>query len=238
MRVEQIGDATLYLGDCRDILPTLPKVNATFADPPYGINYRGSATIWVKDAEHMYESFDDTPENVETVCVPSVVTCINMSDCVALTPGIRCARLYPMPVAEGVIWYPAGANSGPFGFVTHQPIYYYGACPYLRTGKGRRPTGFEAFDAAEKNGHPCPKPIRQMHWLVTRISFHGHTVLDPFMGSGTTGVACAQLGRKFIGIEREPKYFDIACRRIEQAYAQGRLFDEPAPNPTQEALAL
>lgn len=67
-----------------------------------------------------------------------------------------------------------------------------------------------------------------MRWLVNRVSLAGESVLDPFMGSGTTGVACAQLDRKFIGIEIEPKYFDIACRRIEQAYAQGKLF-EPAP---------
>ena len=72
-----------------------------------------------------------------------------------------------------------------------------------------------------------------MLWLVERTSRAGETILDPFMGSGTTGVACAKLGRRFIGIEIEPRYFDIACRRIEEAYRQPRLFAEPAPKPKQ-----
>ncbi len=77
---------------------------------------------------------------------------------------------------------------------------------------------------ADKNDHPCPKPLSWMEWLCDRASLPGDTIADPFMGSGTTGVACANLERKFIGIEIEPKYFDIACERIEAAYAQGRLF--------------
>lgn len=79
---------------------------------------------------------------------------------------------------------------------------------------------------AERVGHPTQKPLAVMRWTLAELGLCG-TVIDPFMGSGTTGVACAQLGRKFIGIEIEPKYFDIACRRIEQAYAQGKLFMPP-----------
>ena len=78
----------------------------------------------------------------------------------------------------------------------------------------------------DDNGHPCPKPERYANWLVDRGAAQGETVCDPFMGSGTTGVACVKLGRKFIGIEKDSKYFDIACRRIDQAYAQPRLFDD------------
>ena len=74
-----------------------------------------------------------------------------------------------------------------------------------------------------KGNHPCPKPESFMRWMVGKASLPDETVLDPFMGSGTTGVACMNLGRSFIGIEREPKYFDIACRRIEDAQRQGRL---------------
>ena len=77
-----------------------------------------------------------------------------------------------------------------------------------------------------------------MKWLVSLASDIRETILDPFMGSGTTGVACIKLGRKFIGIEIEPKYFDIACRRIEEAWNQPRLFEEPRPKITQEALDL
>ena len=94
---------------------------------------------------------------------------------------------------------------------------------------------FSSVEPAEKNGHPCPKPIRQVIWMVNRMTRNkDDSILDPFMGSGTTGVAAIQLGRKFIGIEREPKYFDIACRRIEQAYKQRPLFEaEPQRQPEQ-----
>jgi site-specific DNA-methyltransferase (adenine-specific)/modification methylase len=229
-RVE-IGDAVLYLGDCMDILPTPPKVDAVITDPPYGVNYQGSTTRHTETSGKGYESFEDTPENIAREIVPRIVYAMTLATRSAFTPGINCARLYPEPSAEGVIWYPSGANSGPWGFVTHQPIFYYGKCPYLQTGKGRRPTGFSTTESAEKNGHPCPKPIGQMKWIVMRASLPLETILDPFMGSGTTGVAAIQLGRKFIGIEREPKYFDIACQRIEQAVAQGQLF---APEPVKQ----
>ena len=75
-----------------------------------------------------------------------------------------------------------------------------------------------------------------MRQLVVWYSEESQTILDPFMGSGTTGVACAKLGRKFIGIELEPKYFDIACKRIEDAYAQGDMFISPPPKAVQEAM--
>ena len=84
--------------------------------------------------------------------------------------------------------------------------------------------------------HPNEKPIEVVEQLVVTHSNASDLILDPFMGSGTTGVACARLGRRFIGIEIEPRYFDIACRRIEEAYRQPRLFAEPAPRAVQEAL--
>lgn len=84
--------------------------------------------------------------------------------------------------------------------------------------------------------HPNEKPIELIERLVSIHTSEADTVCDPFMGSGTTGVACAKLGRKFIGIELEPKYFDIACRRIDEAYKQPRLFAEPAPKPVQTNL--
>jgi site-specific DNA-methyltransferase (adenine-specific) len=224
MRKEIIGNAELYLGDSRAILRTIEYIDAVVADPPYGVKFKGSVTKHTTDSQNSYLSFEDTPENIESVCVPIVMRCIDIANRVALTPGIKYAHLYPRPDGEGVFWYPSGANTGPWGFITHQPIFYYGKCPYLSAGKGSRPTGFSSTEAAEKNGHPCPKPIGQMMWLVNRVSLPDEVVLDPFMGSGTTGVACMNLGRKFIGIEIEPKYFDIACRRIEQAQAQMRLF--------------
>ena len=91
---------------------------------------------------------------------------------------------------------------------------------------------------SEKNGHPCPKPLGFMERLIERATLDGETVLDPFMGSGTTGVACARLGRRFIGVEIEPRYFDIACRRIEDAQRQGDMFrPQPAAKAQQLTLA-
>ena len=83
--------------------------------------------------------------------------------------------------------------------------------------------------------HPTQKPVALMRWCIEFFPLAG-TILDPFMGSGTTGVACAKLGRKFIGIEIEPKYFDIACKRIEEAYRQPDLFIEPPAKAMQETL--
>ena len=88
----------------------------------------------------------------------------------------------------------------------------------------------------ERVAHPTQKPLALMRWCVERANSKDETILDPFMGSGTTGVAAIQLGRKFIGIERDPDYFDIACKRIEQAHAQGQLFAPERPKQEQEAL--
>lgn len=231
-----IGNATLYLGDCREILPALGKVNAVVTDPPYGVGFKGSATKWSGKHGESYAQFNDTRENVRNICVPVITSALDMADCCVVTPGIAAMFDYPEPRAVGWIYYPSGANSGPWGFVCGQPIFYYGKDPYLAKRLGSRPNCFASTEAAEENGHPCPKPIKQMEWLVSRAALAGDTVLDPFMGSGTTGVACAKLGRKFIGIELELKYFDIACKRIDDAYKQPRLFAEPAQKPKQESF--
>lgn len=99
-----------------------------------------------------------------------------------------------------------------------------------------------ACDKVGENGglgeHPTQKPIRLMAWSIGQIKTSPKLILDPFMGSGTTGVAALQLGRKFIGIEIEEKYFDIACRRVDAASRQGRLFDEPAERGEQLGIGL
>jgi DNA modification methylase len=227
MRVEQIGLATLYCGDSRELIPTLAGVDVVITDPPYGVNYNGSATKHTRDVGG-YASFDDTPENVRALIVPIVAECVTRFERVCLTPGSRCMFMYPEPRAVGAIHYPSGANAGPWGFICSQPIFYYGKCPYLAKQLGSRPNGFATTEPAEKNGHPCPKPVGQMKWLVNRASLEGETVFDPFLGSGTTGVACVTMGRSFIGCEIEPAYFEIACRRIEDAQRQGSLFGAAA----------
>ena len=95
--------------------------------------------------------------------------------------------------------------------------------------------GSNAKDESGERVHPTQKPLNLMRWCID-VAGDAETILDPFMGSGTTGVAAIQLGRKFIGIEREPKYFDIACQRIEQAVAQGQLFEPEHPKQVQEQM--
>lgn len=223
MREEIINDCRLILGDCRDVLPTLGKFDAVVTDPPYGVMLgevkNGQA---IEKKQESYADFSDTEENVIVNVVPIIEQLIASVGRVALTPGLRCAWYYPKPDDIGAWFIPAAVSRSKWGFATSQPILYYGKDP--RAGKGSSSTGVNMMATSGDVDHPCPKPVMFMDWLVNKATICGESVLDPFMGSGTTGVACVNLGRKFTGIEREPKYFDIACRRIEDAYRQQRLF--------------
>ena len=233
------GRVTLYCGDCREWLAAAPscfRVDAVVSDPPYGVNYEGSVTKHGRNG-FGYASIDDTPENVEAIYVPAIRAAVSKARSAIITPGNANAFKYDEPRSIGAIYYPSGANSGPWGFVCSQPLFYYGKDPYLMNALGSRPNAFSTTEATDRAiNHPCPKPIKQVEWMVNRVSLPGETILDPFMGSGTTGVAAVKLGRRFIGIEIEPRYFDIACRRIEEATRQPDMFVEPAP--TQETMAL
>lgn len=223
MRIERIGDATLYLGDALEILPTMDKVDCVVTDPPYGINgtVTGLRASGVSKGAYT-NAFIDDRENIKTSIVPAVKQCIQMCKRVALTCGTKNMWLYPEPSHVGTYQYPGSTVMTSWGPMLWQPILYYGKDPY--PGK-LKPDSMKGCVGSERDiDHPCPKPYKQTEWLVNRATRHGEAVLDPFMGSGTTGVACANLGRKFIGIEIEPKYFDIACERIEAAQAQLRLF--------------
>ena len=227
-RKETIGDATLYLGDCLEILPTLPKVDAVVTDPPYGVGLKKKTSRYSVSASS--DAYDDDASKVMPIVKSAVVLCIELARSVVITPGVRNLHQYPPSASIGTIYSPGAGGRDSWGFGCNNPILFYGKCPYLATGKGSRPNSFASYaanpyDYNEKgNNHPCPKPVAWMEWLVGRASLEGETILDPFVGSGTTGVACANLGRKFIGIEIEERYFDIACERIAAAYAQGRLF--------------
>lgn len=212
-RVEQIGDATLYLGDCLEILPTLPKVDAVITDPPYGIDFvqrTTGARIFGDD-----KPFDPSP-------FLRIAPCLFWG-----------AENYAQSLPRGrwLVWIKRAVEIA--------VPKSYGDCELAWLSepgciKAHRQISDGCIRQGDEHGvvriHPSQKPIGLMKWCLGFFST-SKTVLDPFMGSGTTGVACAQLGRKFIGIEIEPKYFDIACRRIEQAYAQGKLF---VPNAIQD----
>lgn len=210
MRTEVIGNATLYLADAAEALQEIGKAAALVTDPPYGVGME-------------YGRFIDTEENVRDTVVPTISKALALTDRAAITPGTRCAWFYPRPDELGQVYFPAGAGFSRWGFTCSQPILYYGKDPHPPTNK--KPNSYVCTEMAEKNGHPCPKPEKWMEWLVWRASMPGETIIDPFMGSGTTGVVCANLGRPFIGVELEPEYFEIACIRIAAAQSQQRLFE-------------
>jgi site-specific DNA-methyltransferase (adenine-specific) len=210
------GCVTIYHGDCRDVLPCLGPVDAVVTDPPYGVEFERKATKHRIRAATGYMVEADTPGYVESVVVPVIVALRAGVGRMVVTPGIRNVFRYPEPDALGTIFYPSGAGLGKWGFTCSQPILYYGKCPYLATGQGHRPDSFSTVQPSEDNGHPCPKPLKTMHWLVTKESLPGETVLDPFMGSGTTLRAAKNLGRRAIGIEIEERYCEIAAERMGQ----------------------
>ena len=201
---ETIGNCHLYLGDCREILPSLPKVDLVLTDPPYGIDITKSNRIAVSRGMGGGE-WDSAPPDFETIS--SVVA----------------------HGEKAILW---GGNY--FGLPATRCIFVWD-----KENEGRDFADLEMawsnIDAVARifrmrpmnmdggKEHPTQKPIRLMEWCIDKRK-NTETIADPFMGSGTTGVACANMGKTFYGIEREPKYFDIALRRIEAAYAQGRLF--------------
>ena len=232
-----IGDATLYLGDCGDILPTLPKVDACITDPPYGIDLGSTAGAGSGHGLKLeaYASFVDSYENFNEQIVPAINAAIDMAKRAAIFTGPHIHE-QRKPDAIGGVYCSAASGRHCWGFKSFLPVLFYGNAPGLQFGS--KATAISSNETADRKkiGHPVPKPVGWMRWLVDLASLPDETVLDPFMGSGTTGVAAIQLGRKFIGIEREPKYFDIACKRIEQAVAQGQLFQPAITQPRQEPL--
>jgi DNA modification methylase len=224
------GRVTLYLGDCRDILPTLEGVNAVITDPPYGVELtakkakkRGGG-MTIRDGQYCH---DDTPEYVRSVVVPAIEACRNLAACVVVTPGIRNLWAYPPADDVGGFYSAAGTGCSKWGFSCLQPIIYYGKDPYLANRMGSRANSCGQTYPNDANGqdHPCAKPIAMMRWLVARASLEGHTVCDPFMGSGTTGIACIGGNRRFIGIEKDPKHYATAVERIKRELSQGVLFN-------------
>ena len=209
-----IGDATLYCADCMDVLPTLDMVDAVITDPPYGIfSDKKGAHSSIRDNQLWIEcGWDELRPN------PKVIASIlNSAPLVAMWGGNYFADLLPASGAW-LIWRKPQAETG-FSMSDAEMCWTNG--------------GFSArmktFLRRDGNQHPTQKPVSVMAWTMDYVK--GKTILDPFMGSGTTGVAAIQLGRKFIGIEREPKYFDIACERIAAAAAQGKLFAPEAAKP-------
>jgi site-specific DNA-methyltransferase (adenine-specific)/modification methylase len=206
-----IGDATLYLGSCEAILPQLSRVAAVITDPPYGINFAAMPTKWQRAA-------GQKPEDWDGQIAIDIDQIRAMGDVQVIWGG----NYYPLPPVRGwLTWHkpdaPPSMGSFEMAWTNLDRNTRQISCSISQTNK-------------ERVGHPTQKPLAVMLWTIEQAGKPA-SILDPFMGSGTTGVAAIQLGRKFIGIERDERYFDIACKRIERAVAQGQLF---APEPVKQ----
>ena len=208
MRIEKIGAATLYLGDCREVLPTLGKVDAVVTDPPFGLGDKMQGGTW--GAKIGFKEMLDW--DAEAPAIDLLLAIAAMSSKCVMWGG----NYFGLPPSRGwLVWDKANA------------VPTMADVELAWTNLDRPAKRFRGLVGRVEYGHPTQKPLDLMKWTLDQVG-QAQTILDPFMGSGTTGVAAVQMGRNFIGIEREPKYFDIACRRIEQAQRQGDMFIERA----------
>jgi DNA modification methylase len=215
----QIGDATLYLGDCMDILPTLPKVDAVITDPPYGIGQDGGAQRTRGSKRTNGDKMGWDSERPES----AVFEAMEAAAEVRIYWGGNYFADY-LPSSMGWLYWEKRMGGD---FADGELAW---------TSQHRALRQFSYFKKNKGDEHPTQKPVELMRWCIEICKNVPQTILDPFMGSGTTGVAAIQLGRKFIGIEREPKYFGIAVKRLEQAVAQGQLFAPEQPKQIQETF--
>lgn len=247
-RVEVIGDARLYLGNCLDILPSLPKVDAVITDPPYSerthaghdLIARGATSDGAEREKLGYAALSE--QDVARLVALYSAKCdgwtVWMTDHMlapVIASELKAAGRYvfaPLP------FYQAGrsvriSGDGPSSWTDWIVVSRTKAQIHWGTLPGGYIAGPGWSDKARMGG----KPTALMEALVLDYSRAGQTVLDSHMGAGTTGVACMRTGRKFIGCEVDAEAFDLSCRRIEQAYKQRPLFEaEPARKPEQLGL--
>lgn len=210
----------LRLGDCLDIMKTIPdkSIDAVITDPPYGLEIDYGDT------------YNDTRENLVQTIAAFFPEAQRIARRVVISSGISPMFLYPSPDWVVACTWNTTGNHGKYGFNQWFPLLCYGKDlagfgsingtlkSDVLSVSGGAAVGFMR-DPIEKQ-HPCPKPLNLVVKMVSRFTTEGDTILDPFAGSGTTGVACVKLNRNFIGIEINPQYFEIARRRIEAAQAQ------------------
>jgi DNA modification methylase len=226
-RREAIGDCMLYLGDCREILPLLPRVDAVVTDPPYGMEFRSNFAV-VRPKFHPIAN-DDTTE--------ALVWATGLDAAHSKYVFCRWDNLRDVPKPKScVTWvknnWSMGDLNGEHGRQTEVALFYPGPEHFFPCG---RPSDVITAPRTGNECHPTEKPVQLMRAI---LRWTRGLVLDPFMGSGTTGVAAVKLGRKFLGIEIDEGYFDIACKRIRAAYAQPDLFIEAEKAKPAEQLNL
>lgn len=258
----QIGAARLILGDCLEVLPLLGKVDAVVTSPPYNTlpgsskasglhaERKSGVNLWMEKAASGYA--DQRPENeyqqwlnaVIAACDAITIGLIWINHKVRYRDGeaIHPVRMISLPVYAEVIWNRGGSmalNCKRFA-PSHEGIWAFGK-PHYWDDKNNMLMSVWNVPQAQRdpgNNHPCPYPEAIIRPVIESSCPPKGTILDPFTGSGTTGVACVKLGRSFIGIEIDEGYFDIACRRIQDAVDRPDLFIDrkPEPQPTQEAM--
>ena len=246
-RKEIIGDATLYLGDCRDVIPLLPKSDLLCTDAPYKVTSGGFGALeggfsgWIKD------SYDNKG---------SIVECdLDWPDWLNIMPQALAddAQVYLFTDDRNLpeVWKAAEGA----GFKFHRLLtwdkktalpnrWYQQTCEFVWFG--RQGKAFMIADPSSKalqsifqrdeSDHPTEKPVALCQLYIENSTVRGGTVLDPFMGSGTTGVSAIRSGRKFVGVELTERWFDVACERIAKADAEPRLFSEPVAKPVQDSF--
>lgn len=229
-----IGNAELWHGDCREVLPMLGQVDAVITDPPYGIlNLAGEgSTPAVRKSPRQMGSGTLKNRILNTSAVEwDVAPDAAVFDALRANSTLQVfwgGNYFALPPARGVLVWDK-----------EQPWENFSQVEIAWTNLNRPAAIFResATRGTPDKVHPTQKPISLMRWCVAMVD--APTVLDPYMGSGTTGVACVEMGRQFIGIERERKYFDIACERIVRAQAQGQLLPpEPVAEPEQQTMEL
>jgi site-specific DNA-methyltransferase (adenine-specific) len=237
-RKEIIGPHELWLGDCLSMIDDIPKKAAIVSDPPYGMNWNTDSTRFsggqrVGRGEGRSDwgriVTDDKPFD------PSPWLAFRE---VVLWGANHYGR--HLPVGATLVWLKRFADQ--YGmFLSDAEIGWHNSghgvyCLHAPDSIGRRQKEFTGSPFGGETAHATQKPVALMEWCVDRVS--SGVVVDPYMGSGTTGIAAVRRGRRFIGIEIEERYFDIACRRIEEAMKQPDLFVEQPKKPEQMALEL
>ena len=248
-RIEQIGDCTLYLGDSLEILPAL-TVDHVIGDPPYEDElHKAMGRIQRTDGREMVQDlgFDGVNAGRADIAAAAVAASAGWVILFTLAEGVRAWR--DDLQAAGAKWdttcfwikpdaSPRFNGQGPARGAECFVTSWAGKGHRRWNAGGKRGVYTHCVNTGRQGEHPTEKPVPLMMDLVQDFTQPGQVICDPFLGSGTTGVACVALGRRFIGIEQNERWFDLACRRIEEAYKQPRLFAEPAPKPMQIELGL
>lgn len=220
MEKEVIGDCTLYRADCMEVLPGL-SVDAVVTDPPYGIGESGGKFRGRKGGGHRVLPKKEWDKETPKKEVFDLI--IGISSCQIIWGGNYFSD--KLPVSRGWLYWDKKMGGD----------FSDGEIAWTSMDKALR--SFSECNKFHGKQHPTQKPVQLMQWCIGHLPHETGTILDPFMGSGTTGVACVKLGKTFVGIELDPEYFDIACKRIEDAYRQPDFFVEAAKSE-QKILGL